>query len=138
MHKASFDIEELLWNYKTSMIEVTICDALLEAVKKSMPPDDMPGARMATLRIKIEDYKTEKCKQRSDALCQAQRVTRILDRLPSKQGEVLRLHYVNGLSYEAIAERLHYCPQTIYDLRKKALVNASEIASHETTETKTR
>lgn len=127
-------IEELFKSYKDHRTEATSCHFLLEALKKCEPPDNMPGQRMAELRAKIETHRAEILQRYAAEIQEAQKIEKILERLPSKQAEVLRLHYVQGLTYEAIAEKMHYCPQHIYDIRKKALATLATIATKTPTE----
>lgn len=134
MNATPGNIEELFNSYKNHKTEAKTCLLLLEALKRSEPPDIMPGQRMAVLRAKIEAHRAEILARHAAEIQEAQTVEKILERLPSKQGELLRLHYVQGLTYEAIAEKMHYCPQTIYDLRKKALASMALLATEKPTE----
>ena len=45
-----------------------------------------------------------------------------IERLPDPtQRRLLRLHYINGLSWIAVADRMHYSERWVYELRDKAL-----------------
>ncbi len=137
MNATPGNIEELFFSYKNHKTEAKTCLLLLEVLKRSEPPDSLTGARMAALRAKIETHRAEILARHAAEIQEAQEVERILERLPSKQGELLRLHYVQGLTYEAIAEQMHYCTPTIYNLRQKALASVVDIITKTPTEAAT-
>lgn len=134
MNATPGNIEELFFSYKKHKTEAKTCLLLLEALKEIEPPDSLTGASMTELRAKINSHRVEILARHAAEIQEAQTVEKILDSLPSIQGELLRLHYVQGLTYEAIAEKMHYCPQTIYVLRKKALASMALLATKTPTE----
>ncbi len=50
-----------------------------------------------------------------------QDVEAVIEMLPQKEKEVLRLRYINGLKWEQIAEKLKYTDRNVYLLHKAAL-----------------
>lgn len=50
-----------------------------------------------------------------------QDVEAVIELLPQKEKEVLRLRYINGLKWEQIAEKLKYTDRNVYLLHKAAL-----------------
>lgn len=43
-----------------------------------------------------------------------------IEALPSRERNLMRMHYIEGVSWEEIAQRTNYCLRQVYRLRKQA------------------
>ena len=129
MREAKSDIEKLLQGYKDGRREADTAAAMLEVIQQNEPPERLHGPRVEEIREKLQPLRYKYMTRRAEALRQAEAVERLLDSLPERSAQLLRLHYIQGAPFEAVAAAMHYSPQHIYHLKKRALDDLAKVAT---------
>ena len=129
MREAKSDIEKLLQGYKDGRREADTAAVMLEVIRQNEPPESLHGPRVEEIRERMKPLRYKYITRRAEALRQAEAVERLLDILPERSAQLLRLHYIQGESFEAVAVAMHYSPQHIYNMKKRALDDLAKVAT---------
>lgn len=90
-----------------------------------------------TLHIAL-NYREQAARMNADAILEINeelgKLTREQERLlyyvsllDERQAQVIRLHYFDGMSKEAVAKKLELAPRTIHDIRSQAIAALAEM-----------
>ena len=102
-------------------------EALRDTLERTtLQLDGMPHGsdgtdKMATLTATIVDLEKKLDKRRVDCEKEMQRAETVIDTLPDQQRLVMRLRYIEGLSWKQVAEKSNYAKRHCIRIHKKAL-----------------
>lgn len=124
------DVKQKLRSYLPALRYAIICanrlDAIRETLLKSPNMDGMPrstrisGLEVMTAAIDAEERRL--MKSREKALEILDEIEDMIDELQSfDQKQVLRLHYIAGLTWDQVAMEAHYSERTVRRIHGQAL-----------------
>lgn len=97
--------KEELQNYRNLRSELKMLDALKQKIERHSTDE---------LRAKY----AQKCEQLANKLL---RIEQVIEKLNSTERMILRLRYINGLSWLSVCDRVHYSWQQTHRIHARAL-----------------
>lgn len=101
--------------------------ALRETLERITPQlDGMPHGsdgkdKMATLTATIVDLEEKLDKRRVNCEVEMQRAETVIDTLPDQQRLIMRLRYIDGLTWRQVSEKSNYDKRHCIRIHKRAL-----------------
>ena len=102
-------------------------EALRDTLERTTPQlDGMPHGsdgtdKMASITATIVDLEGKLDKRRVDCEREMQRAEIVIDTLPDQQRLVMRLRYIEGLTWKQVAEKSNYDKRHCIRIHKRAL-----------------
>ena len=118
---------------KKARIEAEIIRTKTQLESISIKLDGMPRGtglsnKTATLAAKLGDFEAELADAEIEVEMKRQEIIRTIHRLDNADHiQILELRYIDGLKWEAIAEKMHYTVRWITSLHGRALQETEKI-----------